>query len=73
MEKKGYRDQLALLRELFPDRVAITPTEAARALGWNIKTVRSAIARRVNPIPSQTQTASRVVIPVTGLARWLCG
>lgn len=73
MEKAGYRDQLALLREMFPTRVAITPAEAAKALGWDARTVRAAMARRVNPLPSQQQTAARKVIPIAALARWLCG
>lgn len=73
MEKAGYRDQLALLREIFPDRITLSPTEVARALGWDVRTVRAAIDRKVNPIPSQKQSPARVTVPITGLARWLCG
>lgn len=73
MEKEGYREQLALLREIYPDRVTLTPPEVAKCLGWNIKTVRAALSRRVNPIPSQKQSAARVVVPITQFARWLCG
>lgn len=65
MEKEGYRDQLALIREIFPDRITITPVEAARVLGWDIKTVRAALTRRVNPLPSQQQTRARLVISIT--------
>jgi hypothetical protein len=73
MEKPGYSEQLQLLREIFPDRITISPNEAAKALGWDIKTVRAALTRRVNPIPSHKQSKARLMIPITGFARWLCG
>lgn len=73
MEKAGYRDQLALLREIYPDRITITPQETAKLLGWDIRTVRAAIARKVDPIPSVKRSAKCVSVPITELARWLCG
>ena len=41
-EKPGFRDTLALLNELFPDRVALNKAEVARAMGCD----RSTVTRR---------------------------
>ena len=41
-EKIGFRDTLALLNEMFPDRIALNKTEVARAMGVD----RSTVTRR---------------------------
>ena len=71
MEKKGYREQLEMLREQFPDRQTITPRETARVLGVNIKTVYSAMKRVRNPLPSIEVTKNRSVVPIARLASWM--
>lgn len=71
MEKKGYRDALDMLREMFPGRVAITVKDAATVLGANTCTVYEAIKRKYNPLPSK-KAAGKIVIPIPALASWLC-
>ena len=71
MEKKGYREQLELLKDRFPDRVTITPQEAAKAMGVNIKTVYAAINRIRDPLPTISVTKNRKVVPIAALARWM--
>lgn len=62
-EKEGYRDLLARLGELYPERAALTRKEVAAALGVSYRTVQ----RRVK-WPAKLPT-----IPVTELARQMCG
>lgn len=73
MEKQGYRENIALIAEAFPGQIAISVDEAAKVMGVNRNTVYEAVKRKVNPIPSQKVNRKRIVIPVAGLARWLCG
>lgn len=40
-EKEGYRDNLAILRELFPGRITITIPEAAGVIGMKPETYRA--------------------------------
>lgn len=72
MEKEGYRATLAMLSDLYPGRAALSVDEVAKAIGANRKTVYNAIQRRYNPIPSHKLSTKRIVIPLSGLARWLC-
>ena len=39
MELKGYRENLEIIREQFPDRITINPDECARVMGVDRKTV----------------------------------
>ena len=39
-EKQGYRDTIAQLNEMFPDKGMLTKTEAAKFMGVDIKTVK---------------------------------
>ena len=64
-EIDGYRDTLALLRELFPGRAALTRAEAARALGCSERTLQ-----RKKEIPS-VAIGQTVRYPLDSLARWL--
>ena len=40
-EKEGYRDNLAILREMFPGQITITIPEAAKAIGMKPETYRA--------------------------------
>lgn len=72
MELAGYRETLATLNELFPDRVAIDVEECARALGVNVKTVYTSINRVHNPLPTVNLGTRKLMIPLARLARWMC-
>ena len=64
-EFEGYRETLALIRESFPDRVALTRAEAAKILGCSAKTLQ-----RKTEIPCVAM-GQTVRYPVDGLARWI--
>ena len=72
LEKQGYSEQLSMLREMFPGKVAISINEASDVLGINRNTLYDATKRLRNPLPSQRVNRKRIVIPLAGLARWLC-
>lgn len=73
MELVGYRENLEMLQELFPGRAVISLPECAKALDLNIKTVRECtMSYRKNPIPTQIVGSRKKVIPIAGLARWMC-
>lgn len=71
MEKANYRDTIAHINGLFPDRLTITPQEAARVMTCDIKTVYNSIARVKNPLPAVRMTRKKIVIPIPAFARWL--
>ena len=73
MEKADFRENLALLREMFPGKVSLTVSEVAGVLGLDIKTVYGAVARRSDPMPCIKAGQKRILIPLPGLARWMCG
>ena len=39
-EKEGFRDNLALLNERFPDKDMLTLREVAAFVGWDVATVK---------------------------------
>ena len=61
-----------VVREMFPGKVAISINEASDVLGINRNTLYDATKRLRNPLPSQRVNRKRIVIPLAGLARWLC-
>lgn len=71
MEKANYRDTIAHINGLFPDRLTITPQEAAQVMDCNIKTVYNSIARAKNPLPVVRMTKKKMVISIPAFARWL--
>ena len=71
MEKAGYREAYNMLREKFPDKLAIDTDEVAAILGVDIKTVYAALKRRNNPLPGK-KICGKWIIPVSELARWMC-
>lgn len=73
MEFAGYRENIEFLNVMFPGRVTISISECAKAMGCDIKTVYNLIKPyRKNPIPTQLIGTRRRVVPIVGLARWLC-
>jgi hypothetical protein len=74
MEKPNYREQLALIRDIFPQKISLTVDEVALVLGKDRKTITALIERRTNPLPAQDVSQGRknhkYIIPVTALARW---
>lgn len=72
MELVGYRENLELLRELFPDRATIDFAECSECLGCDIRTVRAAAQRSHNPLPTVKVGKKRVLVPIPRLARWMC-
>ena len=64
-EPDGYRETMALIREIYPDRAALTRTETARLLGCSERTVQR---KTELPCVAMGQT---VRYPVDALARWL--
>lgn len=71
MEKQGYREALELLRERFPDKMAISVKEAAVILGRSESSVRDAMKKVRDPLPHKKLGGS-VIIPIPQLARWMC-
>ena len=72
MEAKGYRENLEMIREHFPNRITISPDECAKVMGVDRKTVYAAIRKKKNPLPSTRLGARCIQIPVARLAQWLC-
>lgn len=71
MEKQGYRENLELLLEKFPGKMAISVKEASDLLGRSESTVRDAMKRKRDPLPFKKLGGS-VIIPIAQLARWMC-
>lgn len=73
-EKQDYRDQLAILTEIFPGRATLTVSEAARVLGVDRRRVKAMIERRTDPLPAQDTSAGGTnkcyIIPIAALARF---
>ena len=64
-EFEGYRETVAMIREIFPDRIALTRTETAKILGCSERTVQ-----RKTEIPCVAM-GQTVRYPVDALARWI--
>lgn len=64
-EPEGYRETLALIREIYPDRIALTRAEAAKILGCSERTVQ-----RKSEIPCVAM-GQTVRYPIDRLARWM--
>ena len=73
MEKKDFRENYGMLAERFPGRAALTPKEVAELLDADVDTVYAAIKRKYNPLPHQKLSQRKLIIPMVGFARWLCG
>ena len=80
MERVGddiYREMLANYESKYPGRSFLRPKEVADELGCDIKTVRTAIERKHNPIPARNIGAGihnkTYVIPIAPFIRWSLG
>ena len=71
MEKADYRINLEMLKSLFPDCASISTEDTAKALKCSVKTVRSAIRRKNNPLPAVKISSKMFLIPIPSLARWM--
>lgn len=64
MEKKGYRDNLMMLREMFPNRTNLKLSEVASVMGLDARTVKRRYSEYF------TVASSRVyIISIADLAR----
>lgn len=73
MERAGYRENLALITSLFPGRISLTVKEVAKLMSACENSVRQALNRKDDPLPSQKLVSGKIVIPIPQLARWLSG
>lgn len=64
-EPEGYRQQLELLTEIFPNRAALKITECAFVLNLDRRTL---LADRSFPAK---KVGSKYSVPITELARWM--
>ena len=71
MEKEGYRETLAFITGMYPDRLTLTVKEVAAVMGATIGTVYEAAKRVRNPLPTK-KLNGKIVIPIPALARWMC-
>ena len=71
MEAKDYRETLAMLRELYPDKIVITPAEVASVISCDVRTVYNMIDKLTNPLPAK-KFGKKYVVPITSFASWLC-
>ena len=71
MEKASYRQNLGLIQEMFPHRVALSVTECASLLGCSVQTIRAYTPRAIKPLPSIKSEGNKIIIPVVPLANWL--
>ena len=75
-DKEGYRDQIERLAEIYPDKVALSVTEAAKVLGIDRRTVVVLIEQRklaAMDIASKQSKNRRYIIPITAIARMAAG
>ena len=64
-EKQDFRENLALLRELYPGKVTLTIQEACALIGRDRRTLLKDRA-----FPAQ-KIGGRYIVPLVGLARYL--
>ena len=65
MEKATYRDNLEMLKGMFPDRAVVPLNEAAKALG-----ISAYSARQDEDFPV-TKIGGRYMVSIANLARYL--
>lgn len=71
-EPEGYRDNLGIIADAFPGRVALSVNETAKTCGVSTKTVRRWIdSGKLNA--KQQSGSKKIVIPVQSVARYLAG
>ena len=64
-ELEDYRDNIALLAQMFPNKATLSVEEAAAVIGCDKRTIISN-----NDVPT-IRIGRRVAVPMVGLARYL--
>ncbi len=64
-ELEDYRDNIALLTQMFPNKATLTAEEAVAVIGCDKRTIVSN-----NDVPT-IRIGRRVAVPMVGLARYL--
>ena len=74
-EKVFYREQIALIHECFPGKVALTVTEVAQVLGIDRRAVEHLILTRKLAATdiSNGKTNRRYIVPVAAVAKFTGG
>ena len=73
MEKKGYREELEFLKELFPknQKGCLNVKEAASYFDVSEQAIYDALNRKENPLPGKKMGGSWS-ISMRALAQWMC-
>lgn len=70
MEKKGYREIIEHLNEIFPKKIALNVEEAANVLGIDRRTLLSLVERkRLSAMNVGNGTKKKYIISITALAK----
>ena len=74
-DKQGYREQIERLADIYPNKVALSLTEAASALGIDKRTLLVLIDKKKLPATdiSNGSRNRRYIISVTAIARMMAG
>lgn len=75
MEKNNYREQLGILNEMYPGKVALSVGEVAILLGVDRRTVTSMIVKKRLPATNVSLGKKNKVyiIPISAVARFSAG
>ena len=74
MELVGYKENLSVLRSLFPYRIVISLSECATVLGVDIRLIQDMRLREKDPLPTvclSKSQKSRYGVSIPMLAYWL--
>jgi excisionase family DNA binding protein len=74
-DKQGYREQIERLAEIYPNKITLSLTETASALGIDKRTVLVLIEKKKLPATdiSNGSKNKRYIIPITAIARMVAG
>jgi excisionase family DNA binding protein len=73
-EKRGYRELIEHLNEMYPNKISISVIEAAKALGVDRRTVLVMIERgKLSAMNVSVSKNKRYIIPITAIAKALAG
>lgn len=68
---QNYRSIIEAANTLFPRKEFLTPPQVAELLSVDVRTVRRAVTRKINPLPKVMLSNTRYKVPVESLAQWL--
>lgn len=74
-DKQGYREQIERLAEIYPNKITLSLTETASALGIDRRTVLVLIEKKKLAATdiSNGSKNKRYIIPITAIARMAAG